>query len=263
MNNETAGKISYIYVLLDPDSGKCRYVGKAEDPNFRFKKHTVHKKNPRTHKERWINLLLSNNKLPILKIVDTAIGTDWIRAEIWWVRYFRKKFQPLTNETKGGDGFVGLNEETKRKMYTSERSAKLSKAQKSFLATHPHPCLGKKLSAKQVANHKVFLAEYYKDPANHRYGHECSDETKFKISVSQKKRFKNGILFHCQHCSYTTTNFGSLGAHIVKCRGISKKRGGEITQSCTFCGLLFVSFKSAEKKFCSPKCYHESRRIHL
>jgi hypothetical protein len=257
-NNKT---LYYIYVLIDPDSGKCRYVGKSYDPLFRLNKHIRKKIDPKTHKERWINTLLDANKLPILKTIDCVVGDDWIRAERWWIRFFRKKRQPLTNETDGGDGFLGLSKEAKNKIYTACRSKKLSDAQTNWLKTHKHPCLGRKVSDKQVSEHKAFLVEYYKDPANHKYGRECSNDTKLKISNIQKERFKKGILFHCQHCPYITTNFGSLGAHVIKCKNVDLKRGGEITKDCALCGISFVSFKCSKRRFCSAECYHKSRKI--
>ena len=60
----------YFYTLIDPFTGKIRYIGQTVDPGNRFRNHIYEaKKNNKTHKERWIMQLIRKNSKPIMSIV--------------------------------------------------------------------------------------------------------------------------------------------------------------------------------------------------
>lgn len=123
--------INYIYMLLDPRTYEKRYIGKAKDPEERYRKHLLPSyMKPDTYKNRWLRKLKIKNLKPILVIVsevDSEID-DIDAEERAWIRRFRKAGHPLTNTTDGGDGgfcpnFV-ITDEIRAKMSASQKGRK-------------------------------------------------------------------------------------------------------------------------------------------
>lgn len=86
----------YIYVLLCPDTGKVRYVGKTASIYYRKLSH----RNGRGHApvERWKRRLFEDGKYATFRIIEEARGgrsATW--REHWWIRYFRHQGQPILN----------------------------------------------------------------------------------------------------------------------------------------------------------------------
>lgn len=82
----------YVYGLIDPITGKLRYIGCTQNIKRRYKVHIDNKIKGNPHKKNWINKLVKNNKVPKLIIMDT-INTkkEMFEREIWWIRYFKKE----------------------------------------------------------------------------------------------------------------------------------------------------------------------------
>lgn len=144
----------YIYSLCCPLTGVVRYVGKAEDPAQRFKRHlrNLHGKN---HKANWIRSLADAGLKPALGILDEVPETEWQALEAAYIQFFREEGFDLTNSTDGGDGRSGDSP-------SPETRAKLSAAR-----------LGKKLSPEWRT--KISAA---------KFGKEKSPETRAKMSAS-------------------------------------------------------------------------------
>jgi hypothetical protein len=95
----------YIYILSDPRTGMCRYVGKSISPVFRFRSHCC--RNGSTHRERWIKTLRASGLKPILEIVEEIPDSndeDWQLSERFWISYLKFLGFPLTNLDTGGNG---------------------------------------------------------------------------------------------------------------------------------------------------------------
>lgn len=177
--------LAYIYCLLDPDNGKCRYVGKSIDPVKRLKIHLIYEeKNP--YKYRWIQKVLKNEKYPVLKILESVDNQNWQERERWWISFFRKKRQPLTNLTLGGEGSNGVpcSKEKKKKISRSlmghqvsrKTREKQSKVAKERLKNPKnHPMFGKKMTLEQ----RQRLSESHT-------GYEMPKSQREKISKSLK-----------------------------------------------------------------------------
>lgn len=149
----------FIYGLLDPNTGKCRYVGKANNVEERYYHHLKESKKKNLYKHNWIQQLLRQDKKPELKILEVCNELNWVEKEIWWINYFKKKKQTLTNLTKGGDGVFlfkkgPVSEETKRKIsktlmghsVSEETRRKMSIRRNKWLETNPPIQLGRKQS---------------------------------------------------------------------------------------------------------------------
>lgn len=109
--------MSKIYVLVDPDTGEIRYIGRtSQQLSTRLRDHIRDRKSG--HKKYWIDSLRSKDLVPRIVLLQEVMDTEWPEAERYWISYFRSIGCPLTNMTNGGDGNVGcqLSDETRAKM---------------------------------------------------------------------------------------------------------------------------------------------------
>lgn len=100
-------KKTYIYSLVCPLDGKVKYVGKANDPKSRFRKHkSLGDTNTGDNiaKNEWIKSLLDQGLLPILEILEEVEITEWKEKEKFYVRQFREQGLELFNICGGGNG---------------------------------------------------------------------------------------------------------------------------------------------------------------
>lgn len=176
----------FVYCLLDPNAGDCRYVGVSNNPIRRFKTHMMNRQNNPV-KWSWIRNLKTQNKLPILKILEKTNELHWETRERWWIRYFKKKNQKLTNLTNGGDGRFGIpcSENTKQKISNSlmahtvseESRQKMSMSAKKWIKENGHPMLGKKASPETLVKQSIA-----------RRGKKISSEHRNNIILSLQRR---------------------------------------------------------------------------
>lgn len=116
MNTE----IAYIYALIDPDSYDIRYIGKTVNPKSRISGHINESKKYNHHRAKWIRKLLSEQKIPIFKILKICPLSDFIKHESELIKKYQSKI--LTNSDESGQGNTGR----KREIIESS-SAKISK----------------------------------------------------------------------------------------------------------------------------------------
>lgn len=95
-------KTTFIYVLNDPRTNQIRYVGKADDPLERWKKHCSQLKQ-KSHKVHWIRELKSLGLTPELEVLESVPYDQWEEIEREYIRVFRMVGIQLTNTTDGGD----------------------------------------------------------------------------------------------------------------------------------------------------------------
>lgn len=143
-------KPTYIYTLSDPDTKEVRYVGKSVNPKRRYYVHTCIQTGLDTHCKRWIGKLKSENKKPIMEIIEEIITDNWQDREIYWISYFRKVNTNLTNMTVGGDGVPCIPIEIEL-----DRRIKVSEARKGMHFSEEHKL---HLSEKKK--------EYFSNPKN-------------------------------------------------------------------------------------------------
>lgn len=107
--------VNYIYTLSDPFTNEIRYVGKTINLEKRLYEHKrlSHKKN--THKNNWINGLMSNNSAPIIEIID-EVGQEWQFWECFYIELLKSWGFRLTNMTPGGDGVSYHSKENIKKI---------------------------------------------------------------------------------------------------------------------------------------------------
>jgi group I intron endonuclease len=94
----------YIYKLICPISGECRYVGKTvQTLNKRLYKHKYNKRKNPSHKNSWLiqlenKGLLNEMKIELIGEYDISVLNN---KEIFWIA--KLKGYKLTNMTEGGD----------------------------------------------------------------------------------------------------------------------------------------------------------------
>lgn len=102
----------FIYELIDPCTELVRYVGKTKNPKKRYKSHLYSSRKKRTHKECWINSLLTKGLKPVMRIKTVAEKNIINECEIDMI----SKYANLTNATRGGDGISEMTPEIKAKI---------------------------------------------------------------------------------------------------------------------------------------------------
>lgn len=116
---------TFIYALCDPGTKQVRYVGKADNPQKRLKRHMGGYEPRPTHKSNWVKSLKKLKKKPIVMILEEVQKGLWQEAEKRWIDHYRKQGANLTNMVDGGIGGnttpVFSKEERQRR---SEQSSK-------------------------------------------------------------------------------------------------------------------------------------------
>lgn len=185
-----------IYALVDPRNSQVRYVGFTVDLKQRLRDHCKKSELDRNYyKCRWIKALKELGFSPVMIVLEKGIGDSWQRAEKKWIKHYRDLGAKLTNKTDGGQGAIGRkhSETAKKKMRDSRCGTRPSE---KCLLSAIKAIKGKKrpkswcdnLSANtkgipKTESHKKKLREA-------STGKKASNETRKKMSESQKKRWE-------------------------------------------------------------------------
>ena len=116
---------SFIYALCCPDTQEIRYIGKANDPETRLRKHlqaAAYK--PENYAQRWMAKLLSAGKRPSLIYVRKIEADDnWQDIEREEIAKGFSEGLRLTNTSIGGEGVLLRNPEDEKRRIESVREA--------------------------------------------------------------------------------------------------------------------------------------------
>lgn len=96
---------TFIYGLYTEDD-LIQYVGKADNPLSRLKRHISDSKREKTKKSNWINKCLSLGKEIKIKILETVLYENWSNREKFWIEKYGIK--NLRNTSDGGLGASGV-----------------------------------------------------------------------------------------------------------------------------------------------------------
>lgn len=163
--------VTYIYLLRESDTGRVRYVGKANEPQKRYRAHVNHKDKQNPYKDRWITGLTGRQAVPLLEILECGPRKGWEARERFWIKRFRDAGESLVNLTDGGEGTAGY----------AHTEATKSKIREASLKNHADP--------EVKAKHHEALKARWRDGEYRARWHAAprpprSDETKQRQSAS-------------------------------------------------------------------------------
>ena len=116
------------------------------------------------HRVHWLNELKKNGLKPIPLIIEEINGDwPWQESEKHWISFFKRHGHNLTNNTIGGDGVVGISDESKKRMSSTwigrkhkpETIEKLKKCRPNYKASDET----KKKQSKALSGRKILWAD--------------------------------------------------------------------------------------------------------
>jgi len=169
---------SHVYKIINNINGKI-YIGKANDPETRWNRHWYIVEYGENYDGfHYIHAALKkygkkNFSFDVIEHCETE-EEAFIREKNW-IRIYQSNNRKLGyNLTSGGEGPSGI-------IKTDEEKRKNSEYMRKFWKTHPHPCIGRKLTEE----HKKAIVA-----AN--TGRKHTDEAKEKISIANSGQ-NNGM----------------------------------------------------------------------
>lgn len=93
----TSCSISFVYVLLDPDTKEVHYVGQTSRPKRRFIEHTTECWTKTAPSCLWIRSLLEKGKQPIQQIIQVVPYRFAYKYEEYWIQYYKEQATQLKN----------------------------------------------------------------------------------------------------------------------------------------------------------------------
>lgn len=178
MSTET---LVHIYGLHDPRSGICRYIGKTNNPNKRFKDHLCKSLGDNPHKKNWILSLRAAGLRPRLEILRTVPADGWKTWERAFIQEYRKFGFDLTNALDGGDNPPDITGRKQTLEHKEKRAAALRGRKR------PIETLLKMSAALKGKSHK-HSPEVIEKIRTANVGKFVSLETRLRISESHAKR---------------------------------------------------------------------------
>jgi len=106
---------TFIYALSDPRTDAVRYIGKSNDPEYRYKLH-IRKTADNTKKSKWVRSLLIAGVSPTLDVIDEVPNDEWSFWEQHWIQVFKGWGFDLVNGDNGGLGSGRIDQNTAKKI---------------------------------------------------------------------------------------------------------------------------------------------------
>lgn len=123
---DKTSKTTFIYVLIDPETNKVRYVGKSNNPDRRLREHIRDHSKYQRHKDHWVGALCERGLVPLLKIIEEVPLDLWAERELFWINHYMQLGYPLTNTYFGSEGVGMMPPETRAKIGAKHRGKKLT-----------------------------------------------------------------------------------------------------------------------------------------
>lgn len=167
---------TFIYGLVDPNTGIIRYVGKSNSPQTRLAAHCYEAQNSksRNHKNNWLKQLLDAGLVPVVVILEKCIMEVWQAREIHHIAVWKSEY--LLNVKSGGQGMSTL-------ACSAERAAKISAALKGRKRSTEsiRKTATKNTGKKRTAEAKINYSISKMGSKNPNYGKVLSTEEKNRL----------------------------------------------------------------------------------
>lgn len=170
----------YIYYLTsEVDNYNPRYVGYTTNLEKRLKEHLKGRNYEKSYKSNWIKSLFSKGIKPIIKEIEVVDNLDdALLRESFYIEEYNKEFT-LTNSTSGGEV---------SKTFIDDVRNKISNSLKEYYKHNDNWCKGKRYKLSEESRLSMLEKQGDKSGKNNNfYGKKHSDESKKKISESNRK----------------------------------------------------------------------------
>jgi hypothetical protein len=246
----------YIYALIDPRNGQIRYIGKANNPNERYKNHFNSARDKNTHKRNWINSIRKDGFRPELLIIDCVNIVEWQYWEKFYVSLYKYYGFDLLNYTAGGDGTTFGNDGSFKKgniphnkgvSCTQEKKNKISKSLIGFISDY------NKSKSKKIIQYDINynLINKYASISEAAKSNELFDRKKISECCSLKRKqhrnyiwkFDDGILLIKEKIKLLNKNVVQYNKQMIEINRFSSIKEAEnetkvfssnITSCCKF-----------------------------
>lgn len=105
---------TFIYALCEPGTRTVRYIGKANRPEERFRKHLQGSIKNKSHLGAWLRKLKNAEKEPTLVILKEVPIEEWANEETRYIQSAKILGFKLVNSTAGGEGINNPSPETRK-----------------------------------------------------------------------------------------------------------------------------------------------------
>lgn len=186
-----------IYMLIDPQSGSIRYLGKSKNPDIRLREHlsTARKGGPRMlYVHRWLAKLLRQGLRPTMVIIGVVSEDFWATAERSCIRWLRDGDHPLTNLCEGGRGVHNPSQEVRERISNSLKGhvqSAESRAKKSATLKGRVFSNNTRQKISEAMTGKKLTAEHKAKIGAKSIGRKCSPEGMFRRRAAMKKIWAN------------------------------------------------------------------------
>lgn len=142
MRLKSRDAVIQIYVLIDPESARIRYVGVTSSSlSHRRSCHLTdarRRNGPNKHKCSWIRKLVRKGLVPDICAIETVTVENWAERERYWISHFRETGESLTNVAIGGEGSTGIvvSESTKAKIRAARARQAFSAETRALWSAH-------------------------------------------------------------------------------------------------------------------------------
>lgn len=176
-------KTTFIYALCEPETRTVRYIGKANEPEKRFKSHVQKSVRQKNHLGNWLRSLQFKNAVPDMVILREVEYDKWQEAEERYIRLARGCGMRLVNSTDGGEG-ITITPEILKKIVAKNTGKKRTPEQCAAISARQigkdNPMFGKEVSLETRAKMSASRA----GEKNHVFGTTRTPETRAKISAA-------------------------------------------------------------------------------
>lgn len=199
-----------IYALVDPRTPtEYRYIGVTKKKGIkRLHEHIADaNRGVKSYRCAWIRSITSQGVRPEMVLLEVTF-TNGVSEEVQAIAKYKAEGHPLTNGTIGGEGCVGMSEESKLRRiksrawykHSDEIKAKIG-ASKKGKPLHPNTLasLLKCSTDKKNVDRITALAKS-------RIGTKAAPETVAKLSAAQKKAWDSGKRAATQEMKDRITN---------------------------------------------------------
>jgi hypothetical protein len=195
----------YIYTLSDPITMEIKYVGQTNEPKRRFNDHISSSINENsdlynTYKARWIRKIISNDLMPIIKIVEECENLEQSNLrEKYHIDKFTNEGCRLTNSYVSD--VTEFSKDTKEKMSNAKKGKKLEEIVGEEKAIELKKYYSERVKLNNpnrnddpLVREKISntLKEYFSDKENHwAYGLKMDDDHNEKLRQAKLNNPKN------------------------------------------------------------------------